>query len=57
MPPGATSLETFADFRDHQALLGQAVLGTYAPAAPDTLGNEWSRDYLNQFDEPTVLKF
>ena len=47
MPPGATSLETFADFRDHQAVLSH----------PGEEGNECIRDYLNQFDEATVLKF
>jgi hypothetical protein len=50
MPPGATSLETFADFRD------QAGSGLI----PSTAGprfNEWGRDYLAQFDEGVVLKF
>jgi len=51
MPPGATTLETFADFRD------QAEPGPNAPSARDTLWTEWGRDYLNQFDEATVLKF
>src|SRR5437773_12516202 len=51
MPPGATSLETFADFRD------QAEPGPNAPAPRDTLWNDWGRDYLKQFDEATVLKF
>jgi hypothetical protein len=64
MPPGATSLETFADFRD------RAVPGSHQPE-PGTNGgssgqtsshtaiafNEWGRNYLAQIDEATVLKF
>jgi hypothetical protein len=57
MPPGATSLETFADFRD-QAELGTTCSGPgpiHSNAEPGF--NEWGRDYLGQFDEGTVLKF
>jgi hypothetical protein len=60
MPPGATTLETFADFRD------QAELGSYYGQTPEAAGhgasrrslvNEWGQNYLAQFDEATVLKF
>ncbi|MGA2279184.1 MAG: hypothetical protein ABSG80_02650 [Verrucomicrobiota bacterium] len=50
MPPGATSLETFADFRD---LAGSGLI----PSTAEPRFNEWGRDYLAQFDEGTVLKF
>jgi len=50
MPPGATSLETFADFRD---LAGSGLISSTA----EPRFNEWGRDYLAQFDEGTVLKF
>ncbi len=50
MPPGATTLETFADFRD------QAWSGLI-PSNPKPRFNEWARDYLAQFDERTTLKF
>jgi hypothetical protein len=52
MPPGATTLETFADFRD------QAKLGTNAPSASAMAGwNEWAQEYLAQFPEAEVLRF
>jgi hypothetical protein len=57
MPPGATGLETFADFRD------QAQPGPNGGNAGQTSSNtaiafnEWGRDYLAQFDEAAVLKF
>src|SRR6266542_4145079 len=51
MPPGATTLETYADFRD------QAEPGPNAPSARGTLWTEWGREYLDQFDEGTVLRF
>src|SRR6266571_73200 len=51
MPPGATTLETYADFRD------QAEPGPNAPSARDDRWNEWGREYLDQFDEGTVLRF
>ena len=57
MPPGATSLETFADFRD------QAQPGLNGGSSGQTSShtaiafNEWGRNYLAQFDEATVLKF
>jgi hypothetical protein len=66
MPPGTTTLETFADFRD------QAELGTNQ-AKPEsnmtgsgngqtsskagTRFNEWGREYLSQFPEADVLRF
>jgi hypothetical protein len=54
MPPGATTLETFADFRD-QAELETGNGQTSSKAAPRF--NDWGRDYLAQFDEAMVLKF
>ncbi len=51
MPPGATSLETFADFRD------EAKPQPNAPSAQDNRWNEWGRAYLDQFDEAAALKF
>ena len=50
MPPGATTLETFADFRD------QAGSGLISSKTEPHF-NEWGRDYLAQFDEGTALKF
>jgi len=50
MPPGATTLETFADFRD------QARSGLI-PSQAGFTSNEWGRDYLARFDEGTVLRF
>jgi hypothetical protein len=49
MPPGATMLEAFADFRD------QTASGRNAPSARE--GNEWTQEYLAQFSEGEVLKF
>ena len=51
MPPGATTLETFADFRD------QAKSGTTAPAARVVLLNDWGQAYLDQFSEADALRF
>ncbi len=51
MPPGATSLEAFADFRD------QAKPGPNAPMAQHSQWNEWGQAYLAQFDEAEALKF
>src|SRR5207244_3406119 len=64
MPPGATSLETFADFRDQAApepnrtvpQPGKAGSGPIQSQAEPSF-NEFGREYLDQFDEPTVLKF
>src|SRR5436190_1635784 len=50
MPPGATTLETFADFRD-QAGPGPIQSTTEARLSP------WAREYLGQFSEPEVLRF
>ncbi len=50
MPPGATTLETFADFRD------QSGSGPIPSQAGFTF-NEWGQDCLAHFDEGTVLKF
>ena len=52
MPPGATTLETFADFRD------QAEVGHSSHSASGPLRwNDWAQGYLQQFDEAAVLKF
>jgi type IV secretion system protein TrbE len=51
MPPGATTLETFADFRD------QAGPGPTAPAARGERFNEWALEYLGQFSEEEALRF
>jgi hypothetical protein len=66
MPPGTTTLETFADFRD------QAELGTnqaksesnmtgsgngQTSSKAGTRFNEWGREYLSQFPEADVLRF
>ncbi|MBI1178344.1 hypothetical protein GC207_12985 [bacterium] len=58
MPPGATSLETFADFRD-RAVPGSQIAkpGPNAPAARGGRWNEWAQAYLNQFSEAEALKF
>ena len=50
MPPGATTLETFADFRD---LSGSGPI----PSTATPHFNEWGQEYLAQFDEGTALKF
>jgi len=57
MPPGATGLETFADFRDQTSsgLNGGNPGQTSSHTA--IAFNEWGRDYLAQFDEAAVLKF
>ena len=50
MPPGATTLETFADFRD---AAGSGLI-------PSTTGphfNEWGTQYIAQFPEAEVLRF
>ena len=54
MPPGATTLETFADFRDQ----AQPGLNASTRTRQTRSGfNEWGRNYLAQFDEAAVLKF
>jgi hypothetical protein len=50
MPPGATTLETFADFRD------QAGSGLI-PSTTERRFNDWGQDYVAQFNEGTALKF
>jgi hypothetical protein len=50
MPPGATILDTFADFRD---LAGSGQIQSTAGQA----FNEWGREYLAQFHEGDVLRF
>jgi len=57
MPPGATTLEAFADFRDEAK--PQPNGGNSGQASSNTAidFNEWGRDYLAQFSEATALKF
>jgi type IV secretion system protein TrbE len=57
MPPGATTLETFADFRDQTAsgLNGENQEQNSSHIA--NAFNEFGHDYLAQFSEATVLKF
>lgn len=50
MPPGATILDTFADFRD---LAGSGQIQSIAGPT----FNEWGREYLAQFGEGDVLRF
>ena len=50
MPPGATTLETFADFRD------QAGPGPKSSNAVTNF-NEWGTEYIAQFPEADVLRF
>src|SRR6266540_1967351 len=50
MPPGATTLETFADFRD-QSGSGHVQSTTSAGLS------SWVTEYLNQFPEADVLRF
>ncbi len=57
MPPGSTTLEAFADFRDEAK--PQPYLKREGPERRD-LGqffNAWGQDYLAQFSEPEVLRF
>ncbi len=53
MPPGATTLETFAEFRDQAKGDGES---TPAPAGTTTF-NEWGREWLCQLPEADVLRF
>ena len=58
MPPGATTLDTFADFRDEakpQPNIGEHQGQTSSHTA--TAFNDWGQNYLAQFSEATVLKF
>ena len=59
MPPGATSLETFADFRDQAAAGPNAAEPRPNASAAPAIGqwNEWGQAYLAQFDEAAALKF
>jgi hypothetical protein len=52
MPPGATMLEAFADFRDHQT-----EPGTHAPAMLENQSSQWRKSIWQQFSEGEVLKF
>jgi hypothetical protein len=57
MPPGATTLETFADFRDQTSSgLNGGNSGQTSSHIANAF-NEWGQNYLAQFDEATVLKF
>jgi type IV secretion system protein TrbE len=73
MPPGATTLETFADFRDravpgsHHAEPGTTIAQLESNATGAGNGqasskakprfNEWGQEYLAQFPEAEVLRF
>jgi hypothetical protein len=60
MPPGATTLETFADFRDEANQTSSGLKGGKSGQTSShtaTAFNEWGQNYLAQFDEATVLKF
>jgi type IV secretion system protein TrbE len=57
MPPGATSLETFADFRDEAQPRPTGGNSGQTSSNKANAFNEWGRNYLAQFDEATVLKF
>jgi hypothetical protein len=57
MPPGATMLETFADFRDQAQPGPNGGNSGQTSSHRATAFNEWGREYLAQFDEATVLKF
>jgi hypothetical protein len=57
MPPGATMLETFADFRDQAQPGRNGGNSGQTSSHRATAFNEWGREYLAQFDEATVLKF
>jgi type IV secretion system protein TrbE len=60
MPPGATTLETFADFRDEANQTSSGLNGGKSGQTSShtaTAFNEWGQNYLAQFDEATVLKF
>jgi len=50
MPPGATTLETFADFRDQS---GPGPIQSTTPAGL----SPWATEYLAQFSEAEVLRF
>jgi type IV secretion system protein TrbE len=58
MPPGATTLETFADFRDQAEPGPKGLAGTGPMPSTTRAGfNEWATEYLNQFSEAEVLRF
>lgn len=55
MPPGATSLEAFADFRDHAG--GQSDPDADFEGEESSSDNDWREEYLGQFSEAEVLRF
>ena len=57
MPPGATMLETFADFRDEAKPQPTGGNSGQTSSHTATAFNDWGQNYLAQFDEATVLKF
>jgi hypothetical protein len=57
MPPGATTLETFADFRDQAKLGTNGETGGQTSSAAVMNFNEWGTAYIAQFPEAEVLRF
>ena len=57
MPPGATMLETFADFRDEAQPRPTGENHGQTSSDAVTSLNEWGQSYLAQFPEADVLRF
>jgi len=58
MPPGATMLETFADFRDQALAAPEAAASTTGRSIGGTARwNEWGKNFLSQFSEGEALRF
>jgi hypothetical protein len=57
MPPGATTLETFADFRDQAKPEPNGGKPGQTSSEAASNFNEWGREYLTRFPEADVLRF
>jgi hypothetical protein len=57
MPPGATTLETFADFRDQAKPGPNGEKNGQSSSEAATNFNEWGTEYIAQFPEADVLRF
>jgi hypothetical protein len=57
MPPGATMLETFADFRDQAKPGPNGENHGQTSSEAVTHFNEWGTEYIAQFPEAEVLRF
>jgi len=57
MPPGATTLETFADFRDQAQPGPNGENHGQTSSIAATTFNEWGKAYIAQFPEAEVLRF